>query len=118
MDDDLAFRYKIHRTTVSRNFHKVLDVMYVRTSRLIKWPERELLLLTMPSAFRKFFRSCATIIDCTEVFMERPCDLLARAQVWSNYKHHSTVKILMGITPKGRFPLFRSAMVEEYRTRK
>ncbi len=33
--------------------------------------------------------------------MERPCDLLARAQVWSNYKHLSTVKILMGITPQG-----------------
>ena len=33
--------------------------------------------------------------------MERPCDLLARAHVWSNYKHHSTVKVLMGITPQG-----------------
>ena len=33
--------------------------------------------------------------------MERPSDLLARAQVWSNYKHHSTVKFLIGITPQG-----------------
>ncbi len=29
--------------------------------------------------------------------MERPSDILARAQVWSNYKHHSTVKF----TPQG-----------------
>ena len=41
------------------------------------------------------------IVDCTEVFIERPHDLLARAQVWSNYKHHSTVKFLIGITPQG-----------------
>ncbi len=40
------------------------------------------------------------IIDCSEVFMERPSDLLARAQVWSNYKH-STIKFLIGITPQG-----------------
>ena len=33
--------------------------------------------------------------------MERPSDLLARAQVWSNYKHHSTMKFLIGITPQG-----------------
>ena len=41
------------------------------------------------------------IVDCTEVFIEQPSDLLAHAQVWSNYKHHSTVKFLIGITPQG-----------------
>ena len=35
--------------------------------------------------------------------MERPTDLMARAQVWSNYKHHSTVKFLIGITSQGTF---------------
>ena len=34
--------------------------------------------------------------------MEKPSDLLARAQVWCNYKHHSTVKFLIGITPQGK----------------
>ena len=33
--------------------------------------------------------------------MERLSDFLTRAQVWSNYKHHSTVKFLIGITPQG-----------------
>lgn len=44
------------------------------------------------------------IIDCTEVFIERPSNLLARAQVWSNYKHHSTIQFLIGITPQGTIP--------------
>jgi hypothetical protein len=55
----------------------------------------------MPTSFRKFFKKCAVIVDCSEIFMERPRDLLARAQVWSNYKHHSTLKFLIGITPQG-----------------
>lgn len=33
--------------------------------------------------------------------IERPSDLLARAQVWNNYKHHCTAKFLIGITPQG-----------------
>ena len=33
--------------------------------------------------------------------MERATDLKARGQTWSNYKHHNTVKFLIGITPQG-----------------
>ena len=100
-DEDIGYRFDVHSSTVSRNFHRVLDVMFVKTAPLIKWPERDVLRETIPMSFRKFFKKCCVIIDCTEVFMERPTDLLARAQVWSNYKHHSTVKFLIGITPQG-----------------
>ena len=41
------------------------------------------------------------MIDCFEVFIERPSNLLARAQTFSSYKHHNTIKILVGITPQG-----------------
>ena len=100
-DEDIACRYGVHKSTVSRHFHKVLDILYVCTQDLIKWPDRETLRLTMPTSFKKFFGKCAVIIDCSEVFMERPSNLLAGAQVWSNYKHHSTIKFLIGITPQG-----------------
>ena len=40
------------------------------------------------------------VIDCTELFIERPSDLLAHAQVWSNYKHYLTAKFLTKITPQ------------------
>ena len=33
--------------------------------------------------------------------MDRPTNLLARAQTYSSYKHHNTVKYLIGITPQG-----------------
>ena len=91
-DEDIADRFGVHPSTVSRNF-RVLDVMATKTAHLIKWQ--------CPCLFASFFKRCAVIIDCSEVFMERPSDLLARAQVWSNYKHHSTLKFMIGITPQG-----------------
>ena len=56
---------------------------------------------TMPMEFWKNFRKCAIITDRFEVFIERPTSLMARAQTWSNYKKHNTVKFLIGITPQG-----------------
>ena len=41
------------------------------------------------------------MIDCFEVFLERPSTLKTRAQTWSNYKHHNTIKFLIGILPQG-----------------
>ena len=64
MDEDLAFRFGVHCSTVSRYFHQVLDVMAVKTAPFIKWPDRDTLRQTMPTAFRKFFKKCAVIIDC------------------------------------------------------
>ena len=55
----------------------------------------------MPSDFKRHFNKCVCIIDCFEVFCERPSDLKARALTYSNYKHHNTVKVLIGITPQG-----------------
>ena len=41
------------------------------------------------------------IIDCFEIFLDRPLYPLARTQTFSSYKHHNTVKYLIGITPQG-----------------
>ena len=76
-NQDLAYRFGVHQASVSRNFRKWIDVMYRRLRPLIIWPTREELLKTMPVAFRKSFRRCVVIIDCFEVFCERPANLKA-----------------------------------------
>ena len=40
-------------------------------------------------------------MDCFEIFYKRPKLLKARAQTYSNYKHHNTVKFVLGIAPQG-----------------
>ena len=47
----------------------------------------------LPIVFQQHFgKKVVAIIDCFEVFSERPSRLIARAMTWSNYKHHNTVK--------------------------
>ena len=56
----------------------------------------------MPQCFQYAFgKKTTVIIDCFEVFIEKPTNLLARAQTFSSYKHHNTIKVLVGITPQG-----------------
>ena len=68
---------------------------------LVKWPNRNKLRKTMPGEFKRSFPKCVCVIDCFEVFCERPRDLMARAQTYSHYKHHNTVKVFIGVTPQG-----------------
>ena len=45
----------------------------------------------MPMSFRQHFGTKVTVIvDCFEVFIERPLNLLARAQTLSSYKYQNT----------------------------
>ena len=56
----------------------------------------------MPQFFKySFGKRTTVIIDCFEIFIDHPSNLLARAQTFSNYKHHNTIKFLIGITPQG-----------------
>lgn len=99
---DLADRFRISKSTASTTFHEVLEVLFVRTKPLVYWPERPELIMSMPMSFRvKFGTKITTIIDCFELFIERPGNLTARATTWSHYKSHNTVKYLIGITPQG-----------------
>ena len=86
----------MHCSTVSRSFHFVLDVLYTELKPLILWPDRDSLKKTMPTDFRQYCPSCIVIIDCFEIFLETATSLLARAQTYSSYKLHNTVKYLNG----------------------
>lgn len=99
---DLGDRFGgISDSTVSRTFLHVVDVLYQRLKPLIIWPDRDVLRKTLPMGFRKHCPNCVVIIDCFEIFLDRPLNPLARAQTFSSYKHHDTVKYLIGITPQG-----------------
>ena len=99
---DLSYRFNVSLSTVSRIFSSWMVALDVRLAPLINSPEREDLWRTMPQCFKYSFGNKTTvIIDCFEVFINRPSNLLARAQTWSSYKHHNTVKVLIGITPQG-----------------
>ena len=45
----------------------------------------------------KHFPSCIAIIDYFEIFLDRHTNLLEPRHNYSSYKHHNTVKYLIGI---------------------
>ena len=107
---DLSYRFDVSLPTVSRVFTAWMVALDVRLSPLIKWPDREDLWRTMPQCFQvSFGQKTTVIIDCFEIFICRPSNLLARAQTFSSYKHHNTVKVLIGITPQGTISFVSNA---------
>ena len=99
---DLGNRFHVHKSTSSKLFLNMIDIMYIRLKPLIYWPDREQLMETMPMSFRTHFGQRITvIIDCFEVFLERPSNLAARSSTWSSYKSNNTIKYLIGVTPQG-----------------
>ena len=68
-DQDIAYRFGVSQSTISKTFRKWINQMYIRLKPTIKWPNREGVLKTMPSVFRRDFKRCICIIDCFEVFL-------------------------------------------------
>lgn len=98
---DLSLRFKISPSKVSRILGSYLPALAARLKVFIQWPSKNKVLKNMPKVFRNKYKKCRVIIDCSEVFIQRPSNLEARAQTWSNYKHHNTMKFLVGISPYG-----------------
>ena len=86
LEEDLAFRFGINQSRVSRIITKWLAVMSDRRSFLVAWPETDQL---ENNANPECFKKCAVILDCFEVFIEKPADLVARDQTYLQYKSHN-----------------------------
>ena len=81
---DLGHRFGVNKSTSSRIYLNMIDILYNRLQHLILWPEREELKETMPMSFRVHFGTkVVVIIDCFEVFLERPSNIKARRDTWS-----------------------------------
>jgi len=55
----------------------------------------------MSEAFKAKYSSTRVIIDCTEVRCQMPSSLQLNGELYSNYKNHTTLKGLIGISPGG-----------------
>ena len=75
--------------------------MYLKLGHINIWPSRELVNETMPQDLKAKYPTTRVIIDCTEIRCEMPSSLLLNSELFSSYKHHTTLKALVGISPKG-----------------
>ncbi|XP_065677382.1 uncharacterized protein LOC100200518 [Hydra vulgaris] len=101
LTEDLAHRFMISISVVSSVFITWIKLLSLELKWLIHFPDRNNIKRNLPTMFRKYYPKCSIIIDCSELFIETPSSLDTAASCWSNYKHHYTVKYLVGITPNG-----------------
>ncbi|XP_023180304.1 uncharacterized protein LOC111605793 [Xiphophorus maculatus] len=98
----LCHLFNVSHKTLSDIFSDTLDVLYSHLKPVVNWPERHCLQAAMPPQFLKTFRKrVAIIVDCFEIGTEKPSNLKARAQSFSQHKGRHTMKYLIGITPHG-----------------
>ena len=79
---DLGFRFSIHETTISRVLKRWLFLVDSKLFHLIIWPERVQVRKAMPLCFQQnygFSVISTCIIDCFELFIEKPGDFLTKA---------------------------------------
>ena len=72
MEQDLAHRFEISQSTVSRIIITWINFLYVKFREIPIWPPRELVYANMPKQFRKLYPTTRVIIDATEIFISQP----------------------------------------------
>nr|XP_047129540.1 uncharacterized protein LOC124809473 [Hydra vulgaris] len=95
---DLASRFNISISTCSKIFHSWIRTLAEVCKHLIFVPDLGTLNATSPLRFKKY-NNLPAIIDCSEVFIQTPRNLELQSVTWSEYKHHNTLKFLIGVAP-------------------
>ena len=67
---------------MSKICKSLVPLIAAHMTNLIVWPDHGTVRRHLPRSFKKNFKDCVCIIDCSEVFIERPKNLTATAQTW------------------------------------
>ncbi|XP_064469183.1 uncharacterized protein LOC135383784 [Ornithodoros turicata] len=81
---DLAYRFNIHRHTVSSIFKLWIGPLSSLCANLITFPSPSVAQSWLTKKERKKFPRLRAIIDCTEVKVSRPYNLDTQQVVWRN----------------------------------
>ena len=101
LQTDLAYRFGVSPGKVSQIFITWMKLLSKQLGVLVIWPSKSQVRKTLPQCFQKLYPKVRTIIHCTEIYTETPSSLYSHWVLWSDYKHHTTIKILIYITPNG-----------------
>ena len=96
-----SYLFQIPKATVSRYIITWSNFLYVSLGSIPIWPTREQVDDAMPEMFQRTYPSTRCIIDCTEMYCQRPSSLSTQSTLYSHYKSHVTYKGLLGISPSG-----------------
>ena len=111
---NLGYRFNVDETKITKIFHRWINVMFRNLKPLVCWPDKEIIVSNLPDCFKPCYGKVVCIIDCSEIFIQHPTCYIARAQTYSNYKSHNTVKFLVAISLVGVFLIFFLLLIVDY----
>ncbi|XP_046589297.1 uncharacterized protein LOC124293242 isoform X2 [Neodiprion lecontei] len=79
---------------------KIIDMLYVCLKEGIPFPDKDEISKNLPVCFDDF-RNVRIVLDCTEIFIQRPKNLCCQQASYSRYKSTYTIKFMTGVTPGG-----------------
>lgn len=97
---DLAERYGVHQSTVSRIITTWSNFLYTVLGSVRIWIPEEKIRAHLPADF-KDYADTTVILDCTELRCQCPSSPLLQSEMFSVYKSHCTLKGLLGVAPHG-----------------
>ncbi|XP_046543594.1 uncharacterized protein LOC124253791 [Haliotis rubra] len=100
-DVELSLFFNISESTVSQVVITWINFLYFQLKEVKIWPSRETVDHHMPQDFGKKFGTTRVILDATENPIQKPSHVDAQSVTWSSYKHHNTIKTMIGCTPRG-----------------
>ena len=111
MSRQRAHLFSVSQAQVSRSFiNRVCFLATPFKTTQVLWPSKGVVKKKkLPHSFKKYPNT--RIIDCTEVFMEKPTSPYAQRATWSECKEHNTIKALVGINPSGYFWILQDTSV-------
>lgn len=101
LQGDLAERFGVSQTIVSKVIACWLDLMEENMRCYIPWLPRETIQETMPQCFKEHFPKTTCVIDCSETPLQKPRNLDSRGESYSHYYGQNTIKYLVSIAPCG-----------------
>ncbi|XP_026113187.1 uncharacterized protein LOC113091771 [Carassius auratus] len=99
--EDLAIRFCISVSQVSRIISFWIDTMAAVLKELIPWLPKETIRATTPEAYKQHYPNVTCILDCSESEVQRPGNLDSRSESYSHYYACNTIKYLVAIAPCG-----------------
>ena len=93
--------FNSNKSTVSQMLISWISYLYFSLGAIPIWPTKDQIQQSMPDSFKNTYPNTRCILDCTKLFCQSPSLLKAQSSLYSFYKHHSTYKGLVGISPSG-----------------
>ena len=98
----LAHFYSVSESYIRKFFTTWIMFLYHHFKDLkeVMFPDRDAFQHLKPKVF-KYFKNIRCSVDYTEFFCEVPRNYAQQGNIYSAYKHHTTMKCLIAVNPNG-----------------